>query len=162
MGATTVFRLQNNYHQAGAQGICTAASLDWCRKVLKLGRSVENPNELMSSHALNAQMAVIRKLDAVGADQTERAGLEAVGPDRTILTIDEVISAAKATPPHVLIFWTATHTMAYRYSHLRKEFFDIEAGLFRAKVTKDIRKKMTDIIGGYGPVRGLRVVRLPN
>ena len=161
MGVTTVFALHNNYHQSGAQGICTAASLDWCRKTLKLGRSVKSATELMSPHALNAQMAVLRRYDAAVDHQTDLAQLEAVGGDQSIHSIDDVLNTVKGTPPHVAIFWTATHTMGYRYAHLDKEFFDIETGLFRAKLTKEIKSKMTDIISGYGPVVGLRVVRLP-
>ena len=64
MSVTRVFALHNNYAQSGQQGICTAASLDWCKKTLK--------------------------------------------------------------------------------AHHEKEFFDIETGLFRARLTGDLKKKMND------------------
>ncbi len=161
MAVTCVFSLQNNYHQKGQQGICTAASLDWCRKTLKLGRGVKSASELISAHALNAQMAVLRKFDADATKQSDLSGLKPVGGDRAINTINQIITITKSTPPHVAIFWTSTHTMGYRYAHHEKEFFDIEIGLFRAKLTADIKKKMSDIIGGYGQaVEGMRVVAL--
>jgi hypothetical protein len=160
MSVTRVFALHNNYTQSGQQGICTAASLDWCKKTLKAGRGLKAASELMDTHTLNAQMAVIRKLDASGADQTDRAGLKSVGGDRVIASIDDIIKTAKNTPPHVAIFWTSGHTMGYRYAHHEKEFFDIETGLFRAKLTDDLKKKMEGIIKTYGPVIGMRVVAL--
>jgi hypothetical protein len=160
MSVTRVFALHNNYSQSGQQGICTAASLDWCKKTLRAGRGIRSASELMDTHALNAQMAVIRKLDASAADQTDRAGLKAVGGDRVITSIDDIISTTKNTAPHVAIFWTAGHTMGYRYAHHEKEFFDIETGLFRAKLTEHLKAKMTEIITPYGAVVGMRVVAL--
>jgi hypothetical protein len=51
--------------------------------------------------------------------------------------------------------------MGYRYSHNEKEFFDMEKGLFRSKLTDDLKQKMAEIIGSYGqPVEGMRVVAL--
>lgn len=110
---------------------------------------------------MNTQMAVLRRYDNEPAKQCELAQLEMIGNDTAIAAIDDVLRLAKATAPHVAIFWTQTHTMGYRYSHHEKEFFDVEVGLFRAKFTKDIKAKMTQIISGYGPVQGLRLVKLP-
>ena len=42
----------------------------------------------------------------------------------------------------------------------QKEFFDNEVGLFRAKRTKDIKKKIAEVTSPYGPVKGVRIVAL--
>ncbi len=91
MAATQVFPLENAFYQKndpqGSQGICTAVSLFWCRKVLELGRGVDSFDEIgKTRHNLNIIMATLRNLDNNPAKQTERAGLEVVGttgrPDR--------------------------------------------------------------------------------
>jgi hypothetical protein len=162
MAAKLVFPMQNNFHQGDEVGICTCSSLVWARKSLKLGRGLKSYSELgLSSHAMNVQMAVLRKHDRQPAKQCELAQLEMVGADTVIASIDDILRLVKGSTAHVAIFWTQSHTMGYRYGHLEKEFFDVETGLFRAKYTKDIKAKMTEIIANYGPVEGLRLVRLP-
>ena len=168
MAAKQVFSMANDFTQFnrgwkrrnGAQGICTAASLAWAKKSLQ-GRRITSFSDLgVSAHSLNAQMAVLRQHDADPARQTEMAGLEMVGNDRAVADFDDLARYVKITTPHVAIFWTAGHTMGYRYAHHRKEFFDIEDGLYWAKLTKDIRKKVNERYGGQ--VVGVRVVRLPS
>jgi hypothetical protein len=171
MSAKLAFATNNDYTQWkgrkkdgkpwDAQGICTVASLAWAKKSLEKGRGLKTFQELgLDDLTMNAQMAVLRKFDKKPAEQTDMAGLEIIGNDQTIKSIDDVVQLVKATAPHVAIFWTKDHTMGYRYAHNEKEFFDIEKGLFRADDTKDIKAKMTEIIGGYGPVIGLRHVKL--
>jgi hypothetical protein len=160
MAATLVFPMQNNFGQGAEIGICTCSALTWARKTLTLGRGLKSYAELgLDDHAMNAQMAVLRKFDNNPAKQCELAQLEPVGADINIASIEDVINKVKATAPNVAIFWTQTHTMGYRYAHHDKEFFDIEVGLWRSKYTKDIKAKMTEIISGYGPVKGMRVVK---
>jgi hypothetical protein len=161
MPAKEVFPMQNNFYQGDEQGICTVASLTWARKTLQKGLGLKTFTDLgLDAHAMNVQMKVLRKFDNNPAEQCNLAQLEPVGNDQVIASIDDVVRLVKATAPHVAIFWTATHTMGYRYAHHEKEFFDIEKGLYRAKYTKDIKAKMTQIISQYGPVVGLRLVRL--
>jgi hypothetical protein len=161
MAAKLIFPMQNDFTQGNEVGICTCSALTWARKTLQLGRGLKSYGELgLDSHTMNAQMAVLRKYDNQPAKQCELAQLDMVGNDTVIAAIDDIPRLAKATAPHVAIFWTQTHTMGFRYSHHEKEFFDIEVGLFRAKLTKDIKAKMTEIIGGYGPVQGIRLVKL--
>lgn len=168
MAAKRVFSMTNDFTQfnrgwktkTGSQGICTAASLAWAKKVLQ-GRRITSFSDLgISAHSLNAQMAVLRRFDNDPAKQTEMAGLQMVGNDKTISSFDELARYVKTTSPHVAIFWTGGHTMGYRYSHHRKEFFDIEDGLYWAKLTKDIGKKVNQTYGGW--LVGVRVVKLPS
>ena len=162
MSAKLIFPMQNNFGQGNELGICTCSALAWARKTLKLGRGLNTYAELgLDDHTMNAQMAVLRKFDNQPAKQCELAQLEMIGNDQPIAAVADVVRLVKTTPPHVAIFWTQTHTMGYRYAHHEKEFFDVEVGLFRAKLTKEIEAKMTSIIANYGRVLGLRLVRLP-
>lgn len=162
MSAKLIFSMQNNFTQNASQGICTCASLVWARKTLRLGRGLQSYSELgLDDHTMNAQMAVLRRADGDPAQQCELAQLELNGPEAAIATVDAIPTLVSSTAPYVAIFWTATHTMGYRYAHHEKEFFDVEVGLFRAKLTKHITAKMTEIINNYGPVVGLRHVKLP-
>lgn len=163
MPAKTVFKLNNNFTQATAQGICTAGSLAWAKACLKKRGHINSFTEIgPDRHALNVQMAVLRRYDHNPRKQTEMAGLQYVS-EPAVSSIDDVISKVKASPTGVAIFWTRYHTMGYRYAHHDKEFFDMEAGLFRAKYTKHIKSTMEKIFRkkGYGEVRGCRIVRLP-
>ncbi len=162
MPAKTVFKLNNNFSQATARGICTAASLAWARACLKKRGHINSFSEIgPDRHALNAQMAVLRGYDHNPRKQTELAGLELVS-EPAVSSLDDVISKVKASSTGVAIFWTQFHTMGYRYVHNDKEFFDMEAGLFRSRYTKHIKAKMEEIFKrGYGQVKGCRIVRLP-
>ena len=161
MAAKLIFSMQNNFTQGNEVGICTCSALTWARKSLQLRRGLKSYTELgLDNHTMNAQMAILRRHDNHPAKQCELSQLEMIGNDTVIAAIDDIPRLAKATAPHVAIFWTQTHTMGYRYAHNEKEFFDAEEGLFRAKTTKDIKAKMTQIIAGYGPVQGIRLVKL--
>lgn len=163
MSAKEVFPLSNPFSQSygAAQGICTASSLAWARACLKRGRAVSTWDEVgVGFHALNIQMATLRRYDNDPQTQTEMAGLELV-TEPAVGSVDDVIRKVAMTKPFTAIFWTAEHTMGYRYSHHEKEFFDIETGLWRAKYTAGIRAKMNEIVGRYGPVVGCRIVKLP-
>ncbi|BBO69298.1 hypothetical protein DSCA_32280 [Desulfosarcina alkanivorans] len=161
MTAKQVFPLTNPYTQdsGGSQGICTAASLAWCKAVLKKGSAVNAWAEMgVSEHTLNIQMRTLRRLDSQPREQTELAGLVPVGNDHNASLI-EVIRIIETTAPFIGIFWTAGHTMGYRYAHHQKEFFDMEQGLFRAKYTAGVRAKIEEHYAGA--VIGCRVVNLP-
>jgi hypothetical protein len=161
MAAKLVFQMQNLFTQGDEIGICTCSALTWARKTLQLGRGLKNFSELgLSNHTMNTQMAVMRRYDGQPARQCELAQLEMIGHDTVIAKIDDIPRRVMFTAPHIAIFWTQTHTMGYRYAHREKEFFDVEVGLFRATHTKDIKAKMTEIIAGYGKVKGLRLVKL--
>jgi hypothetical protein len=161
MAAKQIFTMKNDFSQGSRVGICTCISLNWARRVLKKGGAINTYAEIgLTDLTMNAQMAQLRKLDTDPASQCALAQLEPVGGDQHIASVDDVIRIVKATVPHVAIFWTATHTMGYRYAHNEKEFFDNEVGLFRAKTSKDIKAKMNSVISGYGGVTGLRVVKL--
>jgi hypothetical protein len=161
MAAKEIFKMKNDFSQGSTVGICTCISLNWARKVLKKGSAINSYDQIgLTDLTLNAQMAQLRKLDNNPAGQCELVQLEPVGGDQNIASVDDIIRIVKTTVPHVAIFWTATHTMGYRYAHNEKEFFDNEVGLFRAKTTKEIKAKMNTVISGYGAVTGLRVVKL--
>jgi hypothetical protein len=161
MAATLVFSMTNNFTQSNQVGICTCSALHWAKKSLKLKRGLKSYTELPNEQAMNAQMAVLRKLDNKPAEQCELVGLATVGHDRIISSIQELTRLVKSTAPHIAIFWTQNHTMGYRYAHNEKEFFDVESGLYRAKTTKDIQAKMEKQIQAYGQVKGVRIVKLP-
>jgi hypothetical protein len=179
VSATLVFRTANDFYQGYAppldllgnkligQGICTAASMNWAKKVLTSGRSIDSFEAIgLNVHTLNAQMAKLRKLDDDPEEQCDLVGLQMVGnignKDLKIASIADVIKLGEDNPSEVIIFWTKVHTMAYRYASKNKEFFDIEVGLYRATTTADIKKKMEEITGkpGYGKLVGARVVKL--
>lgn len=161
MAAKLVFSMQNNFTQNGNVGICTCISLNWAKRCLKNGKGLNNYSELgLSDHTMNAQMAVIRKFDSSPDKQCAFFDLDDVGGDRNVASVDDVVRITRQTAPNVAIFWSATHTMGYRYSHNEKDFFDNEEGLFRAKTSTDIKKKMKEITDRYGGVVGMRVVKL--
>lgn len=177
MSATLVFRTANDFYQGydppmdllgkklKSQGICTAASMNWAKKVLNRGRSVNSFDEIgLNVHTLNAQMAKLRKLDRDPEQQCDLVGLQMVSiignKDLKIASIADVIKLGDDNPSEVIIFWTEHHTMAYRYASQNKEFFDIEVGLYRAKTTAEIKEKMKEITGPYGALTGARVVKL--
>ncbi|HTU68202.1 MAG TPA: hypothetical protein VMF52_19810 [Steroidobacteraceae bacterium] len=162
MAATLVFPATNNFNQGDKVGICTFSSLTWARRSLELGRGLTAYSELgMDNHSMNLIMATVRKLDNDPVAQSALAKLVPVtGGDENISSYREVIRKTKATSPYVAIFWTREHTMAYRYHHHEKEFFDIETGLWRAKYSKDIEAKMKEIVDPYGAVIGMRLVKL--
>jgi hypothetical protein len=162
MAVKEIFPMQNNYFQGDQQGICTCSALVWARKTLEKGKGLSSFSELgLDVHTMNAQMSVLRKFDNDPAKQCELVGLAPDGGDQVITSIDEVIEKTKASASGVAIFWTQTHTMGYRYHSGEKDFFDIEKGLYRADLTADLKKKMTEIVTPYGPVTGLRLVKLP-
>lgn len=161
MAAREVFKMKNDFSQGSRVGICTCISLNWARRVLKKGGAINAYSEIgLSDLTMNAQMAQLRKLDNDPAGQCALVDLEPVGGDQNIASVDDVIRIVKTTAPHVAVFWTATHTMGYRYAHNEKEFFDNEVGLFRATTSSDIKKKIDSVTSGYGGIIGLRVVKL--
>lgn len=161
MAATLVFSMHNNFSQNGALGICTCISLNWARKTLMLARGLKSYAEIgLSDLTMNAQMAKLRRLDSNPSEQCDLVGLEMVGGQVNLNSIDQIPVLVKSTAPYVAIFWTATHTMGYRYASHEKEFFDVEAGLYRAKTTKEITAQMKATINTYGPVIGLLHVKL--
>jgi len=163
MPVKEIFPMRNDFLQGADKGICTCIALVWARKTLLKGSGLDSYSELgLDDHTMNAQMAKLRKLDNQPAEQCELVGLKPDGPDTTIHSIDDVINKTKASASGVAIFWTQTHTMGYRYASKEKEFFDNEKGLYRAELTDDLKKKMTDIISPNGPVIGLRLLKLPS
>lgn len=161
MAAKEVFAMQNNFTQGTRVGICSCIALNWARRVLKKGSAINAYSEIgLSDLTMGAQMAQLRKLDNDPDGQCALVDLQSVGGDQVIASADDVIRITKKTAPHVAIFWSATHTMGYRYAHNEKEFFDNEIGLWRAKTSKEIRKKIDDVTGTYGGIVGMRVVKL--
>ena len=162
MAAKLVFTMSNTYDQGGRQGICTCASMQWARKTLERNRGLGSFDELsLSDHQMNAVMAQLRKLDADPAGQSALMGLSPVGGDIGVAAVADVIRHAKSTAPHMAIFWTQSHTMGFRAGK-ENEFFDIEKGLWCSSDDREVLKVMRDVFrnGGYGPVLGMRVVKL--
>jgi hypothetical protein len=161
MASDLIFAMSNDFKQGDAIGICTCISLNWAKKTLQLGRGLKTLSEIgLNGHTMNAQMAVLRKLDNQPAQQCELVGLEMIGNDMVITTIDDITRLTNATAPHVAILWTQTHTMGYGYIGHYHYFFDVEVGMYRSRYVKNIKKTMSDIINNYGPVQGLRLVKL--
>jgi hypothetical protein len=154
------------------QGICTAAAMNWAKKVLKNGPINTFDGIGVDAHTLNAQMATLRRYDNDPKQQCEMVGLEllvdysAKSRNARGDVVDSVEKVTKLAEEYgdkrAIIFWTKTHTMAYWRSSKNKEFFDIEVGLWRATTTKEITAKMKDIIKNYGPVTGGYVAALPD
>jgi hypothetical protein len=161
MAAKQIFSMKNDFTQGTRVGICSCIALNWARRVLKKGGAINSYSEIgLTDLTMGAQMAQLRKLDHDPDAQCALVDLVSVGGDQNIASVDDVIRLVKSTAPHVAIFWTATHTMGYRYAHNEKEFFDNEVGLYRAKTSKEIKAKITDVTSAYGAVIGLRVVKL--
>ncbi|RRH93906.1 hypothetical protein EH240_28585 [Mesorhizobium tamadayense] len=157
MSAELVFATSNNFAQGRRQGICTAAAMNWAKRVLEKGPVDTFDRIGLDEHILNMQMATLRTLDNQPAEQCDRVGLRMVGgQDRNVGSVGDVVRLGDDNPADAIIFWTNEHTMAYRHN----EFFDIEVGLYRAKTTADIEKKMKEITGAYGGLVGARVVAL--
>jgi hypothetical protein len=161
MSADLVFATNNDFAQGKRQGICTAASMNWAKKVLEKG-PIDSFNGIgLDEHTLNAQMATLRKLDNQPAEQCDRVGLQMVGnQDWKIGSVEDVTALGENNPGEAIIFWTKEHTMAYRRQQSNKEFFDIEVGLYRAKTTAEIGQKIKEVTGSYGDLIGARVVKL--
>jgi hypothetical protein len=167
MPVKQIFPLQNDFKQGDELGICTAASLQWAKKCLELGRGLGSFDELgLTEHQLNALMAVWRKFDNNPAAQTEGMGLKIVGgADHAVTQISEVQRITNETAPHVCIFWNNHHTMGYRVSTTPTrecEFFDMENGLWLADNDADIRQHIIDtfVRGNYKDVEGMRVLQI--
>jgi hypothetical protein len=166
MVAQQVFPLRNEFYQlndpAGFEGICTAASLFWCRKCLELRRGVNSFAEIgKSQHNLNIIMTTLRQLDNNPAAQTDLAGLQIVGGDRVVSSMAEVARVVKGSASGVAIFWNSYHTMGFRYSHHEKELFDMNFGLYRSKYTKGIEANYYEhYAGADDQVIGCRIVSL--
>lgn len=164
VAAQTVFPLQNNYRQkgAGAEGICTAAALFWARKCLELGRAPDTWAEIgKTDHTLNIIMTTLRTLDSNPVEQTELAGLNVIGRDQPVDSIEAMMELVKLSSTGVAIFWNAYHTMGYRYSHLNKDFFDMNYGAFRCKYSRGIANKFNELYpGAADQVIGCRIVSL--
>jgi hypothetical protein len=171
MTAEHVFATNNNYTQfiTGVkederQGICTASAMNWAKKVLKSGPVNSFAAIGLDQHTLNIQMATLRRLDTNPEEQCDRVGLKMVSTignkDWKIGSVKDVIKLGEDNDEAVIIFYTNEHTMAYRRQSNNKEFFDIEVGLYRAKTTAEIEKKMEEITGPYGDLVGARVVKL--
>ncbi|HUB48528.1 MAG TPA: hypothetical protein VMB73_26430 [Acetobacteraceae bacterium] len=162
MVARRIFALQNNYRQRNEEGICTAASLFWCRKCLELGRAVNTWDEIgKSDHSLNIIMHTLRTMDNNPVAQTELAGLQSVGGDRVAGSMEEVMTIIKSSASKIGIFWNGYHTMGYRYSHHEKDMFDMNYGLFRSKYSKGIEVKYEELYAGpQDRIRGCRIVAL--
>ncbi len=161
MSAELVFATSNDFAQGKRQGICTAAAMNWAKKVLERG-SVDTFSGIgLDEHTLNAQMATLRKLDNQPAEQCDRVGLQMVGSqDWKIGAVGDVIRLGDDNPNDAIIFWTNEHTMAYRRQQHNKEFFDIEVGLYRSKTAAEIEQKIKEVTRNYGNLIGARVVKL--
>jgi hypothetical protein len=162
MVAREVFALQNNYRQRDEEGICTAASLFWCRKCLELGRGVNTFDEIgKTDHNLNIIMRTLRTMDNNPVAQTELAGLASVGGDRVVNSMEAVMTLIKSSASKIGIFWNSYHTMGYRYSHHEKDMFDMNNGLFRSKYSKGIEVKFAELYAGpQDQIIGCRIVAL--
>lgn len=170
MPLKTVFQLQNNFVDASyRKGICTAAALQWAKRCLKLGRGLNNRDELgMSDFELQQRMQTVRGYDNDPVRQTEEMGLRIVGgKDVQITTPDEVQAVTASTPPHISIFWNRDHTMGYRFSLKKNEYdlFDNNFGLYRTNSPADIfdclRNNQPSVYQGT-PILAVRVVELPD
>lgn len=161
VAAKQVFPLSNDYTQnkEKAQGICTAASLAWAKACLKHGRFINTWDEIgTSKHNLNIVMATLRYMDANPVGQTELAGVKSLsgGSDGTAKGIKDVMEAIKVSEYGIGIFWNGYHTMGYGYSHLQKDLFDMNYGLFRAKYSKGIQAKIEELYGD--DIIGYRII----
>lgn len=176
---TEVFDLDNSITMkfktgtVSQQGICTAASFLWARQTLKLGRCLASANEIsadfkgaMGQITIGALMSTLRHKDALleskPDEYLESLGLVSVTGAVGLQNFADLEALAKNNAPHVAVFWNSHHTMGYRYHHHDKEYFDMEAGLYKAKLTRDIDAKMAEIwkAKGYHVIEKGIVVKL--
>lgn len=170
----TLFLLSNNFFQNDAEGICTAASLNWCMRCLKKfknGKSFEVTKEdelVLDSHTLNAQMAVLRRKDNDASDQCALSGLIPVNnSDIGVSSILEAAQKIKNSQSHIGIFWNDYHTMALLYEidakGIRIDFFDQNNGVFRATNEQALAAKYKELYPTpQDEAIGCRPVALPD
>lgn len=157
MAATLVFAMNN------PNSTCTAAALTWCYMKLSGLTTPKAEHFLPSDPTMKRNMANVETLDADPTTQVALMGFEVV---KKVLnsskTSTEIAEVFKNTTPHVGIFWNSFHTVAYAYGHLDKQYFDNNDGLWQAKKTADIVRKMEDIrrAGSYGVWQGYVVLKL--
>lgn len=159
---TEVFDLDNSitmsFKTGGAeqQGICTAASFLWAKQTLRLGRCLTSADEIskdfkgpLGQITIGALMSTLRHKDALleskPDEYLEPLGLTSVTGATVLRNFADLEALAKNNAPHIAVFWNSHHTMGYRYHHHDKEYFDMEAGLYKAKLTRDIDAKMQEI-----------------
>ena len=163
-----VFQMDQDFDQHKSEGICTIASLQWCKRSLELGRGLQRYSELnLTDHRLNELMVAYRADANDPVKQTATMGLRIQGTgDRAVDTVMHVNQIVINSQSRHAIFWNGHHTMGYaarrRGDAMEYEFFDNEDGLYRANnfvaLALTINRRFQD--GNYGAVEGVRVVAL--
>ncbi len=157
MAAIEVFKMEN------PNNTCTAASLSWCTMVLSKLTTPRADLFEAKDPTIRAYMSNVETLDADPETQVAFLGFEVVKKKLgSVLSSTEIAEVFKNNAPHAGIFWNSFHTMGYAYSHLHKQYFDNNVGLYRAKKTADIVAKMEGVRkdNGYGNWEGYAVLRL--
>ncbi len=171
MPVRKLFSMTNDYMQnneAADEGICTVASLQWCKKCLEHNRGLGSYAELsLSDHQLNALMALLRHLDDQPGPQTQGMGLRRTNAgDQDISTVAELQTNVANSTSKIAIFWNQYHTMAYRVGdHSEYEWFDQNFGCWLANNEADMKKFMEDewktkYSDPQGAIIGMRVVQI--
>lgn len=139
MAAHRLFKMENPYYT------CTAASLMWCNMMLRGSKPKASHFEKDNQYLQSMMHTVgIGSLDRDPATQVGLAQFQIVDQGASNITSRELTLVFKAHPPHIGIFWNSFHTMAYRYHHEDKRYFDNNHGLWKAKLTTDIVDALED------------------
>lgn len=163
MAAKCLFTMTNTDKQGSFEGVCTAASLIWAKRCLKLGRGIGTYAELgVTDHEINGQMAVIKKYDTDPTAQCKAFDLSTTG-DTAVDSVNAVY--ARVTTPFVCIFWNSYHTMGLRRGEAKQgiDLFDKNFGCYTADNITDIAAAYAmNYSGGTGAnvITGMRVVTL--
>ncbi|MDH5671371.1 MAG: hypothetical protein OEZ06_04430 [Myxococcales bacterium] len=142
MAAELLFSMSNPH------STCTAASLTWCHMMLSGVTTPKAEHFLPQNETLQRHMHTvgIGSLDFDPSTQVALMQFEIVAQQSAgAITSHEIAAAFKANAPYLGIFWNSFHTMAYRYNHVDKRYFDNNYGLWKAKTTKDIVAQMEKI-----------------
>ena len=141
MAATELFAMDN------PRSTCTAASLTWCHMMLSGTTTPRAEHFLPDDPTLNRNMHAVGvgATDHDPATQVALMGLEIVDQGAGAITSQQIADKFSSNAPHVGLFWNSFHTMAYRYHHHDKRYFDNNVGLYKAKYTKHIVAKMEEV-----------------
>ena len=110
-----VFQMDQDFDKHKSEGICTIASLQWCKRSLELGRGLKLYSELnLTDHRINELMLAYRADANNPVKQTATMGLRIQGKgDRAVDTVMYVKQIMINGQSRHAIFWNWHHIIGY-------------------------------------------------